>query len=76
MKKNESDYFEKYLDEKFDNINSQLKKMNDELCKKASKKDVEELKGEIGNIKLTASIVGGIGGLLTAVGSYFAFFRR
>lgn len=52
-------YFEKYLDAKFESINKQL----------------ENIRSQIKNIKLTASIVGGIGGVLAAIATYLGFNR-
>ncbi len=56
-------YFEKYLDEKFGNVDIRF----DELHK-----EVVVLRNEIGNIKLSSVIVGAIGGLLTAIGGFLS----
>jgi len=41
-----------------------------DLKSKAAKKDIVRLQKQIGNIKLTSAIVGGVGGMLTAFGAY------
>ncbi len=54
-------WFTEYLDQRFKNIDLQF-------C--AVREEIENLRGEIEAIKLTSTIVGAIGGLLTAIGGF------
>ncbi len=62
-------YFEKYLEEKFQGVDSRFDELHNE---------VGILRDEIGNIKLSSVIVGAIGGLLTAIGGFLGLnlFRK
>jgi|TARA_Y100000310_G_C20584284_1_gene764604 F0F1-type ATP synthase assembly protein I len=51
-------------------IKKDVASIKKDLKKKACKKDVENLRKEINNIKLSSAIVGGVGGVLTAVGAF------
>ena len=62
-------YFEKYLDEKFESVDIRFNELHQEVA---------VLRSEIGNIKISATIVGSIGGLLTAIGGFLGMqmFRK
>ena len=63
------DFFQKYLDEKFSNVDGRFDEMHNEIG---------VLRDEIGSIKLTSVIVGAIGGLLAAIATFFGYnqFRK
>ena len=62
-------YFREYLDERFKNVDTRFDEMSD---------DIQILRSEVGNIKLSSVIVGAIGGLLAAIGGFLGidFFKK
>ncbi len=56
-----------------DSIKGNISEIKIDLKTKACKKDVRDLRSQINNIKLASVIIGGLGGILTAVATIFGF---
>ena len=52
-------------------INSEIKEVKIELMEKACKEDVQNLSKRIDNIKLVSVVVGGVGGIISGIATFF-----
>jgi hypothetical protein len=61
------------IDERQMGLIKGVDQIKNELKIKADKEDVELLRKQVSNIKLASAIVGGMGGIFTAIATLFGF---